>query len=167
MKKKQSKADILRGWGIYPPFQWSQLRYKSPYQKGVYWYYLSLEIRHRDVSQWGECISCGKPIEVDTCQAGHFIAAHGCGRDLLFNFLNLNAECPYCNGKNANHLFGYEKNLIKRYGKEAPALLKDKYFLYQQSKEPVKDWKAIEYEEKIKALKSYQQAKKQNEESIV
>lgn len=157
-KKKVTKADLLRAWYLPEKYSWSNLRYKNPYQKGIYWYFLSLEIRNRDVQMYGTCISCDKPIEVDTCQAGHFIAAHGCGRDLLFDFLNLNAECPYCNGKNPNHLFGYERNLAKRYGKEAPALLKDKYYLYQQSKEPTKDWSAKEYEEKIRQLNSFQQA---------
>ena len=155
-KKKQTKADKLRSWGIEtPPFQWSQLRYKSPYEKGIYWYYFSLYVRHRDVEKYGTCISCDKPITVKTCQAGHFIAAHGCGRDLLFDPLNVNAECGGCNGKDQNHLWGYERNLIKRYGKEAPNLLKDKFFLYKNGG-LVKDWTAKQYAEKIKQLPSYQ-----------
>lgn len=157
-KKKQTKADFLRSWYIEtPPFQYNNLRYKNPPEKGIYWYYFSLEVRQRDVEQWGTCISCGKPITVDTCQAGHFVAAQGCGRDLLFDLLNVNAECPHCNGCDPNHLIGYERGLIKRYGPEAPKLLKDKYFLYKNSDVPVKDWKKSEYADKIKLLTSYQQ----------
>ena len=155
-KKKQTKADFLRSWGIEtPPFQYSQLRYKSPPEKGVYWYWFSLEIRHRDVEKYGVCISCGNAITVSTCQAGHFISAHGCGRDLLFDPMNVHAECGGCNGFDSNHLFGYEKGLIERYDESVPVYLKDCYFEYKNGGK-VKDWKASEYAEKINALNSYQ-----------
>lgn len=159
VKKKQTKADFLRSWGIEtPPYQYGNLRYKNPPEKGVYWYYFSLYVRQRDVERWGTCISCGKPITVDTCQAGHFIAAHGCGRDLLFDPLNVNAECPGCNGKDQNHLWGYEKNLINRHGAEVPSMLKLRYFEYKNSDVPIRDWKASEYAAKIKLLPSYTHA---------
>ena len=155
--KKQSKADFLREWGFeVPRFKWTQLRYKSPPEKGVYWYYFSIEVRKRDIEKWGVCISCGKPITMENTDAGHFIPAASCGRDLLFDPLNVNAECKGCNGFDSGHLFGYERGLTKRYGKEAPALLKDKYFLYKNG-DPVKDWKITEYRDKIKELNSYQQ----------
>lgn len=158
VRKNQSKADFLRSWGIQsPPYQFSSLRYKNPPEKGVYWYWFSRFIRERDVAMWGTCVSCDKPITFETCQAGHFIAAHGCGRDLLFDPLNVNAECPGCNGKDPNHLWGYERNLSKRYGEEAPKLLKDKFYLYQNSKVPVRDWNAGEYARLTKLLPNYPQ----------
>lgn len=167
MKKKQSDVDMLRSWGITNPnFRKKHLRYQSPVEKGIYWYYLSLYVRQRDVETYGVCISCDKPISVDTCDAGHFIAAAGCGRDLLFDLHNINAECGRCNGFDANHLIGYERGLTKRYGKDLPLSLKERYWLYKNG-DPVKDWKATEYEEKIKALKSYQQVKLQSEDSVV
>ena len=157
-KKKQTKTDFLRGWGIQcPPYQYDRLRYKNPPEKGVYWYYFSLFVRQRDVEQWGTCISCGKPITVETSQAGHFIAAHGCGRDLLFDPMNVNAECPHCNGQDANHLFGYEANLAKRYGADAPQKLKDRYFVYKNSTTPIRDWSKSEYAKLIKLLPNYPQ----------
>ena len=157
-KKKQSKADFLRSWGIEsPPFQYQQLRYKNPPEKGVYWYYFSIEMRTQDVEKYGVCISCGKPVVVRGCQAGHFVAAHGCGRDLLFDPMNVNAECAGCNGKDQNHLLGYERTLIERYGEEAVQDLKQRFFEYKESTVPVKDWSRKEYIEKIKALKSYQE----------
>lgn len=166
-KKKQTKKDILRSWLLPETYNWSSLRYKHPAEKGIYWYYFSLFTRQRDVQQWGTCISCGKPITVETSQAGHFIAAHGGGRDLLFDYLNVNAECPNCNGNDENHLWGYERNLIKRYGPEAPKLLKDKFFLYKQLTEPVKDWNAATYAQMIKDLPSYQQRLAQTSSNVV
>ena len=162
MKKKQTKADFLRSWEIKsPPYQYHQLRYKNPPEKGVYWYYFSLEVRQRDVDKFGVCISCGKPITVDTCDAGHFVSAQGCGRDLLFDPMNVHAECGGCNGFDANHLIGYERGLEARY--EAPTVvsLKDRYWKYKNG-DIQKDWKASEYAEKIQALNSYQQAKQRN-----
>ncbi len=162
-KKKTTKKDLLRQWHLPETFQWSNLRYKHPYEKGVYWYWFSLEVRQRDVERYGTCISCGKPITVDTSDAGHYIAAAGCGRDLLFDPLNVNAECGRCNGFDENHLFGYKRGLVNRYGKEAPLSLEDRYFLYKNSTDPVKDWSAKEYAEKIKALSSFQQVASQNQ----
>jgi len=157
-KKKESKADKLRKWGLpYPKFQWSHLRYKHPFEKGVYWYYVSRYVRQRDVEKYGTCISCGKSITVETCDAGHFIAAAGCGRDLLFDLHNINAECGGCNAFDSNHLIGYEKGLIERYDHTVPQYLKDMYWEYKNGG-VLKDWKASEYAEKIQALPNYQQS---------
>lgn len=166
LKKKQSKADFLREWAITDPkriksgFTW--LRYKQPPEKGIYWYWFSLHIRQRDVEAYGTCISCGKPITIDTCDAGHFIPASSCGRDLLFDEYNVNAECARCNAWDEGHLFGYEQGLIKRYGEGIPKMLKKKYFAYKNNTNPVKDWKKDVYATKIKLLPSYQQAKMQD-----
>lgn len=160
--KKQTKADFLRSWGLpYPSFQYSHLRYKNPPEKGVYWYYLSRYIRQRDVEAYGTCISCGKPITVDTSDAGHFMPAGGCGRDLLFDLRNVNAECFHCNAWDSTHLLGYADNLDKRYGAGTALSLRkrrDEYANRDKSLPPLKDWKASEYAEMIKALPSYQQA---------
>lgn len=156
MPKKQSKADFLRSWSLpYPSFQWHHLRYKTPPEKGVYWYYFSLWVRQRDVEQFGTCISCGKPITVDTCDAGHFCPASNCGRDLIFDEFNVNAECSRCNAWDEGHLFGYERGLIERYGIEKVAELKQRYSEYRTSKVPLKDWKASEYAERIQLLPTY------------
>lgn len=156
-KKKQSKADFLRSWGIQsPPFQYGNLRYKNPPEKGVYWYWFSLEVRNRDVDKYGVCISCGKPITVESSQAGHFVSAHGCGRDLLFDPMNVHAECGGCNGFDSNHLIGYERGLIERYDQSVPVYLKDMYWEYKNG-DPLKDWKASEYADKIRELKVYQE----------
>lgn len=126
---KESKADRLRKWGLpYPQFQWGHLRYKHPYEKGVLWYYTSLYVRKRDVSGYGKCISCGKVITMETCDAGHFIPAASCGRDLLFDLENIHAECSRCNAFDGGHLLGYEKGLNERYGEDLAKRLKNDYF---------------------------------------
>ena len=157
-KKKLNKADFLREWGLpYPSFQYHHLRYKAPPEKGVYWYYISLFVRQRDVGEYGTCISCDKPITVETSQAGHFCPASCCGRDLLFDELNINAECERCNAWDPAHLFGYEKNLDKRYGVGTAAKLKQRYFAYKYSSIASKDWNREQYMAKIRALSTYQQ----------
>lgn len=161
---KKSDAEILREWGITNPnMRKKLLRYQNPIEKGIYWYWFSLWVRQRDVEQWGTCISCDKPITVDTCDAGHFIPAGSCGRDLIFDPLNVNAECGRCNAFDEGHLFGYERGLAKRYGKESAPLLKDKYFLYKNGG-PLKDFKGSEYADKIRELPSYKQHMKHNAE---
>lgn len=165
MPKKQSKADFLRGWGITDPkkiqagFTW--LRYTSPPEKGVYWYYLSLYVRQRDVEKYGTCISCGRQITLETCDAGHFMPAESCGRDLLFDLRNVNAECNHCNAWDSTHLLGYAEGLDKRYGPGTAAELRAQRTLYlnqtRKSGVVIKDWKAAEYADKIRALPSYQQ----------
>lgn len=157
--KKQSKADFLRSWGItdahYLRTGFDHLRYKSPPEKGVYWHYFSLFVRQRDVAQYGTCISCDRPITVDTSDAGHFIPASKCGRDLLFDPLNVNAECNQCNAWDESHLFGYERGLAKRYGMQIVETLKSRFYAYRDSKTPIKDYRREEYEAFIKQCPSY------------
>ena len=165
MPKKKSDAERLREWGITNPnIRKKHLRYQTPFEKGVYWYWFSLDVRQRDVETYGVCISCGNPITVDTSDAGHFCPASNCGRDLLFDPRNVNAECGRCNAFDEGHLFGYERRLDERYGPGTAQELKDRYQAYRESKTPLKDWKASEYADKIRSLKSYQQWEQQNAE---
>lgn len=150
---KQTKADFLRAWSLpYPSFQYHHLRYKYPPEKGVYWYYFSLFIRQRDVEKYGTCISCGRPITVETSQAGHFMPAASCGRDLLFDERNVNAECEPCNAWDDAHLLGYAELLDLRYGKGTAGALRIRRIEYQQRTAPLKDWNRKEYAEKIREI---------------
>lgn len=156
--KKQNKADFLRSWGLpYPSFQYHHLRYKSPPEKGVYWYYFSLFVRERDVREWGRCISCLRPITMQNSQAGHFMPAADCGRDLLFDPRNVNAECEHCNAWDSTHLLGYAENLDLRYGKGTAGGLRIRRNEYKASNFPIRDWTRLEYVEKIKELPTYAQ----------
>lgn len=161
MKKKQSKSDFLRGWKIDDPvllkagFTW--LRYKNPPEKGIYWYYFSLYVRERDVREWGRCISCNRFITMENSQAGHFMPAADCGRDLLFDERNVNAECSHCNAWDETHLLGYAENLDLRYGKGTARGLRIRRGEYLNSNFPIRDWTRVQYEEKIRAIPSFVQ----------
>lgn len=115
-RKRASKAATARFWGLPTAYQTSNLRYQNPIEKGILWYWFSLYIRTRDVKRWGACISCGRAITVETCDAGHFVPAGSCGASLLFNERNVNAECSHCNAWNDMHLLGYAEGLDARYG---------------------------------------------------
>lgn len=134
------------------------LRYKNPLEKGVYWYYFSLFVRQRDVDEFGTCISCGRPITVDTSDAGHFMPAADCGVELIFDPLNVNAECSQCNAWDSTHLLGYAENLDKRYGAGTAANLRFRRDEYKAGRLGVfKDWKGPQYADKIRQLPSYPQ----------
>lgn len=158
--KKQNMSEFLRQWHM-PPYivktGKEALRYKNPPEKGVYWYWFSLEVRQRDVTKYGTCISCGRLITVDTCDAGHFMPAADCGRDLLFAEKNVNAECSYCNAWDSTHLLGYAEGLDRRYGLGTATKLREERALYKAGS-PIKDWKATDYAEKTLSLNSYQAA---------
>lgn len=154
-QKKQTKADFIRSWGLpYPSFQYSSLRYKTPPEKGVYWYYFSLHVRERDVKKYGTCISCGKEITMDNTDAGHFMPAGSCGRDLIFDEMNVNAECKRCNAFDSTHLLGYAENLDKRYGEGTSQKLRQRYLDYRYG-DTVKDWSKEQYSAKIKDISTY------------
>lgn len=152
---KQSKADLLRSFGIPEErVKWgtSWLRYKNPLEKGIYWYFFSIWVRQRDIQMWGTCISCDKPITMENSNAGHFMPAEDCGRDLLFDPRNVNAECEHCNAWDSTHLLTYAENLDKRYGKGTAASLRERRIVYKSSTVPVKDWNRAQYSQKIKSL---------------
>lgn len=148
-RKKQTRSDILRKYGIPPNHK---LRYESNIYKGIFWYWFARYVRMRDALKWGTCISCGKPKVYEELQAGHFASAGSCGFFLLFDERNVNGECGYCNGYDENHLWGYERNLDRRFGKGTAAKLKDRYQRYKCG-ETKKEWSTKQYIEKIEEYK--------------
>lgn len=153
--KKKSKADLLRSFAIPEErvrMGTSWLRYKNPLEKGIYWYYFSLFVRMRDVEKYGTCISCGRIIDVETSNAGHFMPAEDCGRDLLFDERNVNAECAHCNAWDSTHLLGYAEGLDERYGDGTAERLRERRENYLKSSDVVKDWNRVQYEEKVREL---------------
>lgn len=76
----------------------------------------SLYIRLRDAMPNGyvRCISCGKIKMFDDVDCGHFYSrTHMATR---FDEDNCNAECKACNRFSADHLIGYQTNLIHKIG---------------------------------------------------
>lgn len=76
----------------------------------------SLYIRLRDAMPSGyvRCISCGQIKRFEDVDCGHFHSrTHMSTR---FDEDNCNAECAYCNRFKADHLIGYQRNLIQKIG---------------------------------------------------
>ena len=76
----------------------------------------SLYIRLRDSMPSGyfKCISCGQIKRFDQADCGHFYSrTHMATR---FDEDNCSAECGFCNRFKADHLIGYQTNLIKKIG---------------------------------------------------
>lgn len=74
-------------------------------------------VRLRDcLGGTGRCISCGRPITVSKCDAGHFIPrAHTATR---WNIRNVHAQCRACNRMKDGNAAGYRRGLVERYGPE-------------------------------------------------
>lgn len=150
-RKKSTKVSILRKYGLTGK-EW--MRYKNPIEKGILWHLFSLAIRKRDVEKWSKCVSCGRAISMDSCDAGHFIPASQCGPLLLFDPLNVNAECARCNSWDDLHLLGYAKTLDKRYGDNTAENLLLRHREYKAG--PLsKDFTRKEYIDKIQELQKY------------
>lgn len=147
--RKSSKASIMRLYGV-PVTAW--MRYKNPIEKGIYWYLFSKAVRMRDCFKYGVCISCGRRIKVDTCDAGHFIPAGDCGPELLFDPRNVNAECFHCNAWDGLHLFGYARGLDSRYGEGTAEELLRRHREHKNTKPAPKDFTRKEYVAKILEL---------------
>lgn len=148
--KKPSKISILRSWSLLGT-EW--MRYKNPIEKGIYWTLFSRAVRQRDVAKYGTCISCDRPITVDTCDCGHFIPAEDCGPALLLDPRNNNAECSRCNAWDRLHLFGYAKNLDVRYGAGTAEELFRRHREHKATKPAPKDFTRKEYQAMLTSLK--------------
>lgn len=105
---------------------------------------------------FGRCISCLRPITLETSNAGHFMPSSDCGRDLLFDDRNVNAECPRCNAWDSTHLLGYAEELDRRYGQGTAQKLRERRNEYKLGG-TLKDWPSSVYEGKILALPTYAQ----------
>jgi len=146
-KKKQTKADLWRQYGLERP---GKPRYEG--LKGIYWRLLSEKVRRRDFEKYGTCISCG--VRFDTWQdsdPGHYIPAGTCGFDLLFDEKNIHGECKRCNGFDEGHLIGYERGLDMRYGAGTAKKLEDRYWKHKAGN-LTKEWSTLEYDRNIRKL---------------
>lgn len=147
-KKKQTQADLKRQWGLTGH---QQLRYRG--LAGIYWYWLSRQVRQEEYYRYGKCVSC-----IRTCpdwrdwDCGHFVASGDGGFATRFLRLNLALQCKACNNPkwspDAPAFFAVE--LDRRYGYGTAAMLLK--LKGADKKEPTK----AEYELLISALPSYQ-----------
>ena len=147
-RKRATKADFLRSWGIFPG---TWMRYSGI--RGIYWFWFSRTVRERDYKEHeGLCITCGKYVEKGSDQACHIFAASGCGFALLFHPLNVHLGHSKCNNPRFTPSAGVFNalNIEKRYGNGTIARLAT----LKENK--TKEWNRQEYEERIRQLPAYQ-----------
>lgn len=93
-------------------------------------------IRLRDSEDgYFKCISCGVTKSIDTCNAGHYIAAP-CSAT-RYDEINVNGQCVACNCYNHGALIGYREGLVKKYGEDAVKDLEDRSKVKPRKKERV------------------------------
>jgi len=63
------------------------------------------------------CMSCLNDKTNKRLNAGHYHSV-GSNHSLRFNLMNIWAQCHDCNGMNSGNTIGYNKGLIRIYGKE-------------------------------------------------
>lgn len=144
-RKPDTKKATLASYGLPASYKSSNLRYGQPIERGILWYWFSKFIRERDREL--PCISCGnhKP----EYHGGHFIAAGAMSADeMVFNEMNVSAECPFCNLRDKAKL-KYAYNLDRRYGPGTAQKLRDAFNEYKFGGKSYKNWNRDEYKEKI------------------
>lgn len=78
----------------------------------------SIYVRRRDCPDGaGRCISCGRPITFETCDAGHYIPRrHTATR---WNEQNVHAQCRLCNRMKDGNQQAYRAALVRKFGSDA------------------------------------------------
>lgn len=84
-------------------------------------------IRRRDCGfAYGYCISCGRVIYYNKCDAGHYInRRHMATR---YDEMNVNAQCIQCNRFTEGNIQGYRRGLIEKVGEKNVEMLEIKRF---------------------------------------
>lgn len=108
-------------------------------------------IRKRDENQ--PCISCGKD-ETAQWDAGHYFSAE-LYSGLIFDEMNVNKQCVYCNRNNYGNLLNYRKGMIKKYGELAVEGFEEQADQHRQFKYTREMYLEIikTYKQKIKEFK--------------
>ena len=108
----------------------------------------SLYIRLRDALPNGyfRCIACGRIKPFAQADCGHFHSRRH--MSVRFEEDNCSVECRSCNRFSADHLIGYQKNLIKKIGqarfdKLAWKASQSKHWCDFELKELIKYYKAL------------------------
>ena len=104
-------------------------------------------IRLRDAMPSGmfRCISCGKIKPIEQADAGHYYSRSN--MSTRFDEDNVHSECRSCNRFVADHMIGYQENLIKKIGQARFDALRVKAHLS-------KKWSIWELEELCKYYKT-------------
>lgn len=144
-----SEAALKREW-LMP--EKAHMRYKG--LRGVYWYWLSRDVRKSEWEKWGVCLTCLEPIDAwEEGDCGHILAARWCGEYLRFHRKNLTIQHKGCNNPRFSPEAGVMNavNIDKRYGEGYLAEL------LRMQKIVAKEPKQSEYRSMIRGLSSYQE----------
>ena len=115
-KKKKEKVEIP---GLYPEVK--KKRKPNLVKKLDKVFAIYIRLRDTMPSGYCRCISCGRIKPYAEVDCGHFHSRiHMATR---FDEDNCHGECHYCNRMSADHLIGYEKNLVKKIGQNKVNLL--------------------------------------------
>lgn len=89
------------------------------------WKLFSEIIRRKGADENGntKCVTCGKVDHWKRMQAGHFIA--GRTNSILFEESGVHVQCYRCNVGLSGNVVEYYEFMLKKYGKEEVARLKD------------------------------------------
>jgi len=141
---------LKREW-LVPTTAW--MRYKG--LRGIYWFWLSIEVRKTEWEKYKVCITCLEPLATwQEGQCGHILASSYCGEFLRLNRMNLTIQHAKCNNPKFSPHAGVANavNIDKRHG---VGYMERLYSLRKtECKEPTQD----EYRALIRALPSYQEA---------
>ena len=94
------------------------------------WKWFSKFIRLRDAlkttgtTSHVKCITCGKLLEISSCDAGHFVSRRYTAT--LFDERNVHGQCRYCNRFLNGALLEYRRQIVRMYGEGADIEIEDK-----------------------------------------
>lgn len=110
-------------------------------------------IRRRDCSfTFGRCISCGKIIKFEDCDAGHYINRKHMA--VRFDEHNVNAQCRSCNRFLEGFMQGYRRGLLIKIGEKALELLELKMYNTCKISETELDILIDYYKKKLKVIEN-------------
>jgi len=82
------------------------------------WKAFSRMIRARDgIDGYFQCPTCGRTLPIDQADAGHYITRARKG--VMFDEMNVHAQCRHCNRFQEGNHFIYRRWLMEKYGAEA------------------------------------------------
>lgn len=149
-KPRVTDISLWREWNV-PDGAYH--RYKG--LRGIYWYWLSRDVRKTDWDRYGVCVTCLQPVEDwRNADCGHMIPSDRCGEYLRFFRRNLSLQHKKCNNPRFTPHAGVLNaiHMDTRHGAGTMAFLEG--LMKKECKEPRQE----EYRNLIRGLSSYQKS---------
>jgi len=122
------------------------------------WEAFSKMIRARDeINGFFRCPTCGYTKPIDQADAGHYISR--VKKAVMFEEMNVHAQCRHCNRMQEGNHFLYRKWLVEKFGIERVEELEQRAQMTAGFKTADLLFMAQEYKTRTKAIK----ARKENE----